>query len=57
MKYISIYVYLKILVLRLAATVTSTNTRLARVTGSVSSQDVVRYGTGEGGGRAEAQRT
>ena len=57
MKYISIYVYLKFLVLRLAATVTSTNTRLARVTGSVSSQDVVRYGTGEGGGRAEAQRT
>ena len=40
--YMHAYVYKCILVPRLAAAVTSTNTQLDRVTGTVSSQDVVR---------------
>ena len=41
--------YHPISVPRLAAAVTSTNTQLSQVTGTVSSQDVVRSRAGEGG--------
>ena len=41
---------------RLAAAVTSTNNRLAQVMGTVSNQDIVRYGAGEERGGVRGER-